>query len=89
MDKYIRNEQYDVTTNFDNEWIILNTDKFTVTKINEIGGFCWSLLKQPQSIDTLVQAIKQEYEEVNESVEEDIHHFLSELLTLNLINYAS
>lgn len=89
MNKYIRNKQFDITTNFDNEWIILNTDKFTVTKINDIGGFCWSLLQQPQSVHTLTQAVKQEYKEVDGTVEEDIHHFLSELLTLNLIDYAS
>jgi len=89
MNQYIRNEKYDVAANFDNEWIILNSDKFTVTKINDIGGFCWTLLQKPQTVHSLAQAIRVEYVGVNETVEDDIHHFLSNLLKLHLINYAS
>lgn len=89
MNKYVRNEKYGVTANFDNESIILNSDQFTVTKINDIGGFCWSLLQQPQTVHSLAQAIREEFVGVDETVEEDIHHFLSDLLKLHLINNAS
>ncbi len=89
MIKYIRNEKYDVAANFDNEWIILNSDQFTVTKINDIGGFCWSLLHQPQSVISLALAIREEFVGVDETVEEDIHNFLSDLLKFNLITHAS
>jgi Coenzyme PQQ synthesis protein D (PqqD) len=89
MNMFIRNEKYDVAANFDNEWIILNSDQFNVTKINDIGGFCWTLLQQPQSVESLAQAIRGEFVGVDETVEEDIHHFLSDLLKFHLISHAS
>jgi len=88
MLSYIRNDKYDAA-HFDNEWVILNTDKFTVTKINEIGGFCWSLLEQSQTVDTLAQAIRKEYEVMDDTLEEDLHNFLSDLLKFNLIDHAN
>ena len=61
MIQYIQKGNYDVTK-LDGEWIILNSDNFTVTRINEVGGLCWALLKEGQTVETLTQAILKEYE---------------------------
>ncbi|SEC07873.1 PqqD family protein [Paenibacillus sp. GP183] len=87
MTAYIRKNDYEAVQ-LDLECIILNTDAFTVIKLNEVGGFCWSLLGEVQSIDSIVQAIRMEYEFVEESVEQDIEAFLSELIEQGLVEHA-
>ncbi|WKB35475.1 hypothetical protein QS257_18380 [Terrilactibacillus sp. S3-3] len=34
------------TVQVDDEWVILNPETYTVTKLNEAGGRCWSLLSE-------------------------------------------
>jgi hypothetical protein len=87
MTEYVRKNDYEAVQ-LDLEWIILNTDAFTVIKLNEIGGFCWSLLGEVQSIDSIVQAIRMEYEFVEEAVEQDIEAFLTELMEQGLVEHA-
>lgn len=88
MTQYIRKDSYEAV-HLDDEWIILNTDNYTVTKLNEIGGFCWSLLHNVQTVSSLIQAIREEYQSVDETVEKDIPSFLSDLMKYGLVEYAS
>jgi hypothetical protein len=44
MTSFIRKEEYEVIE-LDGEWIILNSSDFMVTSLNEVGGYCWSLLQ--------------------------------------------
>ena len=60
MDQYIRKNNYE-TTSFDGEWVILNTDNYTITRLNETGGFCWSLLSEAQSVHSLSRAVSQKF----------------------------
>ena len=83
---YIQKSNYE-TTQFEDEWIILNTDNYTITKLNDLGGFCWSLLNEPQTLTNLQQAIKKEFQ--NEADELDIESFLSDLIQCGLVKHAS
>jgi hypothetical protein len=85
--KYSRKSDCD-TTHLDDEWIILNPDAFTVTKLNEAGGFCWSLLEKEQTIKSLSQAVEKRYQLDYEMNEEDIKEFLSDLISCGLITSA-
>jgi Coenzyme PQQ synthesis protein D (PqqD) len=78
-------------TQLEDEWVILDTHFYTITKINEVGGFCWSLLTQPRSLDMLVQAVEEEYnaELSTETVKQDIEKFLSDLMSYGLVEHAS
>ncbi|MBO1512385.1 PqqD family protein [Metabacillus bambusae] len=87
MKQYIKKSDYE-TVNLDDEWIIMNTDNFTVTKLNAIGGFCWTLLEHPQSISSLSQSIKQNYDLQNESLLTDVEEFLGELIEYGLVQNA-
>lgn len=87
MKQYIKNSEYE-TVHLDDEWIIMNTDNFTVTKLNAIGGFCWTLLEHPQSSGSLSQSILQKYDLQNESLLTDIEEFLGELLEYGLVHHA-
>jgi hypothetical protein len=84
--QFIQNGKYDATE-FDGEWIILNTDNYTVTKLNEVGGICWSLLNEAQTVDTLSQSLIREmsFETSIEEVKKDVQEFLSHLVECGLI----
>lgn len=68
--------------------MILNTDTCTVTKINETGGLCWSLLADKQSADSLASLVREEYGLLNEPSGPELEPFLSELLEYGLIQHA-
>jgi hypothetical protein len=87
MKQYIKKGEYE-TVHLDDEWIIMNTDNFTVTKLNAIGGFCWTLLEHPQSISSLSQSILQKYDLQNESLQTDIEEFIGELIEYGLVHHA-
>jgi hypothetical protein len=82
--KYIQKSHFD-TTHFDKEWIVLDTLQYTLTKLNETGGFCWSLLSEPQSIETLSDSVVQKFGTEIENVKEDIKVFLQDLYKCGLI----
>jgi hypothetical protein len=86
MGRYIQRNQYEVTE-IDSEWLILNTDEFTVTKLNEVGGFCWELLSEKQTVESLVEAVKKRYSPEQEEtiLKEDMEAFLSHLQDCRLI----
>jgi hypothetical protein len=88
MNQYVQSNSYE-TTQLDGEWLILDTDNFTVTKLNEVGGFCWSLLEQYQTVKSIVTAVENEFGSVNESVQDDIKSFLAELIDCGLVRHAS
>jgi hypothetical protein len=83
--QYVRRNHYEAIE-LDGEWMILNTDDFTVTKLNEVGGYCWSLLHKDQTLHSLIQAIHETYESVSETVEKDMEAFLSDLIQCGLLN---
>jgi hypothetical protein len=89
MTHYIQKGNYDATV-LDGEWIILNTDQFTITKLNDIGGHCWSLLKEVQTVDSLTHSVTEKFSTpTNEQqVKKDLEEFLAHLIQCGLIQYA-
>lgn len=83
MKQFIRTSDYE-TTQLDDELIVLNTDEFTVTKLNETGGFCWSMLSEVQTIESLSKAIQQKYGS-DPTNDNKVEVFLSQLLEYGLI----
>jgi hypothetical protein len=86
--KYLQSNQYE-TAHFDKEWIVLNSHQYTLTKLNESGGFCWSLLSEPQSVESLTVALIDKFGTECESVTEDVSTFLMELMECGLIKHVS
>jgi hypothetical protein len=84
--KYVQRDQCEATQ-LEDEWVILNTRLYTITKINGVGGFCWSLLTQPKTLEMLVDAITEQYEAVNSAgdIKQDIKTFLSDLMFYGLV----
>ncbi|MCM3724892.1 PqqD family protein [Neobacillus cucumis] len=89
MTQYIQKGNYE-TTELDDEFIILNTDEFTITKLNNVGGFCWSKLKEAQTVETLSKNLIERFsiQENPTQVKKDIEEFIENLLLYGLIQYA-
>ncbi len=49
METYIRKVELEAVE-MDDSWIILHPTDYTVTKMNGLGGVCWNLLSERQSI---------------------------------------
>jgi hypothetical protein len=84
MVQYIRKNNYE-TTHFDDEWIVLNTDNYTLTRLNETGGFCWSLLNEVQTVESLSDVIVRKYGKKCDDINEEIELFLNDLLKCGLV----
>ncbi|MFJ5763393.1 PqqD family protein [Neobacillus sp. NPDC093182] len=78
-------------TELDGEWIILNTEQYTITKLNGAGGLCWSLLNKIQTVDTLTNSLVKEYKAVQnkEQIKQDVEEFLSNLTECGLIEHVN
>jgi hypothetical protein len=89
MTYYIQKGNYDATE-LDGEWIILNTDQYTITKLNDVGGYCWTLLKEVQTVDSLLKSVTKRftYSANGQQVKEDLEDFLVNLLQCELIQYV-
>jgi hypothetical protein len=72
----------------DQEWMILHAEDYTVTKLNEVGGLCWSLLKEEQSVRGIAEEMSKIYGVAAEETQGDIESFLAELLKLGLVEHA-
>lgn len=87
MTHYKQRDNID-TTQLDDEWIILDAAEFTVTKLNGMGGYCWALLKDKQTVESIIQSITEEFNN-NHSVEaSDIEQFLDMLIEYGLLIHA-
>lgn len=89
MTQYIQKGNYEITE-LDGEWIILNTDEYTITKLNDVGGYCWSILKKAQTADTLTKTLVEKFSvhENQEQVNRDTKDFLESLVECGLIQYV-
>ncbi|MEH7304667.1 PqqD family protein [Neobacillus drentensis] len=89
MNQYIQSGNCEATE-LDGEWIILNSTQFTITKLNEVGGHCWSMLKEAQTVDTLTQTLLEKFSirENLEQIKMDMEEFVENLVQYGLINYA-
>ncbi|MGG1399990.1 PqqD family protein [Bacillus salipaludis] len=83
---YIQKENVE-TTELDGEWILLNTDLLTITKLNEVGGLCWSLLNKEQTAESLALTVYEKFQstEDKEKIKKDMEEFLSHLDECGLI----
>ncbi|MFE4114861.1 PqqD family protein [Priestia sp. YIM B13448] len=88
MKQFVRNQDMEAVQ-LDSEWVILNTEAYTVTKINELGGYCWSLLESPCTIPALIKSLQTDYQIEGELSFEDMESFLSELIEYGLIEYVN
>lgn len=84
MTTYIRKTDLDAVE-MEGSWVILHPSDYTVTKLNGIGGECWSLLKERQSVCSLRKEIQRHYDVPDDVAERDIEDFLEHMLNTGLV----
>ncbi|WP_053074082.1 PqqD family protein [Priestia aryabhattai] len=89
MTSYIQKGGYEVME-IDSEWVILNSHAYTVTTLNEVGGYCWKVIENKKTLAEIIKAVAAYYNTEAEMVEGDIQHFLNKLIDCGLVEkYAS
>ena len=88
MENLKRIAQHEVVV-VEEEWIILNLEAYTVTTLNEVGSFCWTLLEEQMTRDEVLQGVAAEYQLETSKIEHDITCFLNELEKCGLVERVS
>lgn len=76
-------------TKIEDEWLILNSNDFTITKLNEVGGFCWSLLHEKQSVDSIIEAVQASFYGTENISKTEIEEYLVDLKKYGLIQHVT
>lgn len=71
----------------DDEWLLVNVKNFTMTKLDQMGGFCWSRLIEAHSLSMLMESARHyfSWDEDPKLMEETIQHRLNDLVSKGLI----
>ncbi|RAP77472.1 PqqD family protein [Paenibacillus montanisoli] len=72
----------------DDEWLALDTSTYSVTRLNESGGFCLSMLSEPRNSEDMASELENRYGISAEDAKRDVKVFLTHLLQIGLVNYA-
>lgn len=69
----------------DNDWIIMDTETFTVTKINAMGAYILHGVKEQREIEDIIRNIATDYDVELNVARTDTLAFLKELEGISLI----
>lgn len=72
----------------DHEWIVMDTEGFTITKINSMGASILNNIKEHKNIEEIVEWIHLKYDVDLEVAQNDTYAFLGELIKIGLITHA-
>lgn len=73
----------------DGEWIVLDGERYVVTRLNETGGFLWNQIKRGATLGMLTEALSAEYGIPPERAKADIEAFVAHLREIGLIVHAA
>jgi hypothetical protein len=73
------------TAELDGEWLLLNIDTHVITKVNELGGYIWSILPEYPTVAELAEKVHTEYGVEMEVVLEDVQAFVEMLIEAGLL----
>lgn len=81
----LRRQENIESAELDGEWLLLNIDTHGITKVNELGGYIWSILPEYPTVAQLAEKIHAEYGVEIEVVEADVEAFVRMLLEAGLL----
>ncbi|WP_406944816.1 PqqD family protein [Halobacillus sp. SY10] len=82
-----RKAQHEIVK-MEKEWIVLDLEAYTITTLNEVGSFCWSLLHEEKSLEGIVEEVALQYQVKPQNVEYDVTLFLRKLDNCGLIEHV-
>ncbi|GKS10519.1 hypothetical protein YDYSY3_15190 [Paenibacillus chitinolyticus] len=85
MEKKFRRHQDTEVMLLDGEYVIMQMNRQSITRVNEVGGMIWSLLSEARTVHELVLCLQDHYETTYQTAENDIHLFLQQLEQYDLV----
>ncbi|QJC51143.1 PqqD family protein [Paenibacillus albicereus] len=73
------------TAELDGEWVLLDLESHSITKVNEMGGYIWELLETCPTISQLAERVATEYAADPVQVQADVEVYVAELVRVGLI----
>lgn len=73
----------------DGEWVILDGQRYVLTKLNEVGGWIWNRLKEGATLEMLVADLTEEYEIEAGQARTDIQSFIDKMIECGLVRHAA
>lgn len=73
----------------DGEWIVLDAQKYLVTKLNDVGGWIYTRIKEGDTLEMLVQSMSEEYDISEEQSQSDILVFVEQLIQCGLVEHVA
>jgi len=73
----------------DGEWVLLDSQRYVVTKLNEAGGRVWGRLKEGATLEMLVADLVAEYEIDADRARMDIEAFVNRLSDAGMIEHVA
>lgn len=87
-DQTLRRRENIETAELDGEWLLLNIDTHAITKVNEIGGYIWSILPEYPTVAELAEKVHTEYGVEMEVILDDVQAFVEMLIEAGLLIHA-
>lgn len=72
----------------DGDWVILHAHHQTITRLNDVGGWVWTELKEGQQLDLLLDKLVQTYDVTRDQAQVDVTNFIDNLLAAGVIQRA-
>ena len=69
----------------DNEWIVMDTEKFMITKLNDIGAHILEEIREQKEIKDIIKNVAANYDIDLNIARSDVLIFLEELKQVGLI----
>jgi hypothetical protein len=89
LDTVVVATQKQVSTNLEDEAVILHLEKGVYYGLNPVGSRVWDLLQEPRTVNDIRDIILQEYEVESQRCEHDLLRLLQELSDKGLIEVKS
>jgi len=83
----VRNPVAVLREEFDDWAVLFNPDTAQAVGINPVGVAVWKWIDGKRSIEDLVRLIEQQYEEVPESVQQEVCSFVKDLTEGGFVGY--
>lgn len=83
----LQRQEFIETAELDGEWVLLDLDSHSITKVNEMGGYIWELMENCPTISQLTDRIAAEFNADRLQVQADVEAFVAELIRVGLVTH--
>lgn len=84
MTKYVRN-QSTVASKLDDEYVMIDVDLGKYFSLNPVASSIWEFLDTPRTMDEICECLLQEYTIDSDTCKKEVDTFLTELMSMKLV----